>query len=132
MAAYVFDTERYLMMPDLIFRLNVKGGLDKIYLWKLINHPIFRERIQNLANGSAKSMSNISKERLQSLKIPVPPLALQQQFRPIRASRGRTESQDTAISGKSRNSVQITHAKLLLLKIRKIVRFSESAWQYGA
>jgi type I restriction enzyme S subunit len=59
MAAYVFNTERYLMMPDLIFRLNVKEGLNKLYLWKLINHPIFRERIQNLANGSAKSMSNI-------------------------------------------------------------------------
>ena len=48
MAAYVFETERYLMMPDLIFRLNVKSDLNKIYLWKLINHPIFRERIQNL------------------------------------------------------------------------------------
>ena len=80
MAAYVFETERYLMMPDLIFRLNVKSDLNKIYLWKLINHPIFRERIQNLANGSAKSMSNISKERLQSLQIPVPPLSLQNTF----------------------------------------------------
>ncbi len=80
MAAYVFNTERYLMMPDLIFRLNVKEVLNKLYLWKLINHPIFRERIQNLANGSAKSMSNISKERLQSLKIPVPPFDLQEKF----------------------------------------------------
>ena len=80
MAAYVFETERNLMMPDLIFRLNVKDDLNKIYLWKLINHPLFRERIQNLANGSAKSMSNISKERLQALKIPVPPLALQNEF----------------------------------------------------
>ena len=80
MAAYVFETERNLMMPDLIFRLNVKDDLNKIYLWKLINHPVFRERIQNLANGSAKSMSNISKERLQALKIPVPPLSLQNDF----------------------------------------------------
>jgi len=80
MAAYVFETERNLMMPDLIFRLNVKDDINKIYLWKLINHPIFRERIRNLANGSAKSMSNISKERLQTLKIPVPPLALQNDF----------------------------------------------------
>ena len=80
MAAYVFETERNLMMPDLIFRLNVKDDLNKIYLWKLINHPLFRERIQNLANGSAKSMSNISKERLQTLKIPVPPLELQNDF----------------------------------------------------
>ena len=80
MAAYVFETERNLMMPDLIFRLNVKDDINKIYLWKLINHPIFRERIRNLANGSAKSMSNISKERLQTLKIPVPPLTLQNDF----------------------------------------------------
>ena len=80
MAAYVFETERNLMMPDLIFRLNVKDDLNKLYLWKLINHPLFRKRIQNLANGSAKSMSNISKERLQALKIPVPPLALQNEF----------------------------------------------------
>ena len=80
MAAYVFETERNLMMPDLIFRLNVKDDINKIYLWKLINHPIFRERIRNLANGSAKSMSNISKERLQTLKIPVPPLELQNTF----------------------------------------------------
>jgi len=80
MAAYVFETERNLMMPDLIFRLNVKDDINKIYLWKLINHPIFRERIRNLANGSAKSMSNISKERLQTLKIPVPPLELQNDF----------------------------------------------------
>ena len=80
MAAYVYATEKHLMMPDLIFRLNTKDDLNKIFLWKLINHPIFRERIQNLANGSAKSMSNISKEKLQSLIIPVPPISLQEDF----------------------------------------------------
>ena len=80
MSAYVFSTPPKLMMPDLIFRLNSKTSCNKIYLWQLINHDLFRPCIQNIANGSAKSMSNISKERLSRLTIPVPPLALQQQF----------------------------------------------------
>jgi len=80
MSAYVFSTPPKLMMPDLIFRLNVKASCNKIYLWQLINHDLFRPCIQNIANGSAKSMSNISKERLSKLTIPVPPLDLQQQF----------------------------------------------------
>ena len=80
MSAYVYETLPNLMMPDLIFRLNTNETCHKIYLWKLINHDLFRENIKALSNGSAKSMSNISKERLMNLKIPVPPIELQNQF----------------------------------------------------
>lgn len=80
MAAYVFSTPQNLMMPDLIFRLNTKPNCNKIYLWKLINHELYRECIKSIANGSAKSMSNISKERLKKLCLPLPPLELQNQF----------------------------------------------------
>ena len=80
MSAYVFTDEKKLMMPDLIFRLNTRDCLNKIFLWKLINHTIFRGKIRNLASGAAESMSNISKVRLQTLPIPVPPLDLQNQF----------------------------------------------------
>lgn len=80
MCAYVYDTPAKLMMPDLVFRLNVSEHCDKIFLWKLINHDLFRSCIENIATGSAKSMSNISKERLLRLKIILPPIELQQQF----------------------------------------------------
>ena len=80
MCAYVTNTEPNLMMPDLIFRLNPNDKINAIFLWKLINHELFREKIQNIATGSAKSMSNISKERLGKLKIIVPPIPLQNQF----------------------------------------------------
>lgn len=80
MCAYVYDTPGKLMMPDLIFRLNTSEQCDKIFLWKLINHDLFRPCIENIATGSAKSMSNISKERLLRLKIILPPIELQQQF----------------------------------------------------
>ncbi|MGU8210203.1 restriction endonuclease subunit S [Clostridium perfringens] len=80
MSAYVYETEPSLMMPDLIFRLNTNENINKIFLWKLINHDLFREKIKALSNGSAKSMSNISKQRLMELKIPVPPIELQNKF----------------------------------------------------
>ena len=80
MAAYVYDTPKNLMMPDLIFRINPKKCCRKIYLWRLINHDLFRSQIQSIASGSAKSMSNISKERLGKSPICLPPLELQIQF----------------------------------------------------
>ena len=80
MCAYVNDTAPNLMMPDLIFRLNTNEKINKIFLWKLINHEFFRGKIQNIAIGSAKSMSNISKERLEKLAIILPPLHLQNDF----------------------------------------------------
>ena len=80
MCAYVYDTPSRLMMPDLIFRLNTTNRCNKVFLWKLINHNLFRDCIQAIATGSAKSMSNISKERLLNLEIILPPAELQEQF----------------------------------------------------
>lgn len=80
MSAFVYDTEPNLMMPDLIFRFVTNENINKIYLWKLINHSMFRGKVKALSNGSAKSMSNISKQRLMELNIPIPPIELQNQF----------------------------------------------------
>lgn len=80
MSAYVATTPAKLMMPDLIFRLNTNESCNKIFLWKLINHELYRSQIENAASGSAKSMSNISKERLGKLSIALPPIELQNQF----------------------------------------------------
>jgi type I restriction enzyme S subunit len=80
MCTYVWETPPALMMPDLIFRLNTNSKCRKIYLWKLINHDSFRSQIQAIAGGSAKSMSNISKERLGRLPIMLPPISIQDQF----------------------------------------------------
>ena len=80
MCAYVTYTPQKLMMPDLIFRLNTEPVCNKIFLWKLINHDLFRDCIGAIATGSAKSMSNISKERLGKLRIILPPIVEQEQF----------------------------------------------------
>ena len=80
MCAYVFETPPRLMMPDLIFRLNTNKNCNKIFLCQLINHELFRNNITAIAGGSAKSMSNISKERLKQLEIILPPFSLQEEF----------------------------------------------------
>ena len=77
MAAYVQNTPPKLMMPDLIFRLVPNEKVNAVFLWQLINCKKFRPVIQAISGGSAKSMSNISKERLGKIKVICPPRKLQ-------------------------------------------------------
>ena len=83
MAAYVSRTPPKLMMPDLIFRLVPNEKINPVYLWQLINCREFRPVIQAISGGSAKSMSNISKERLGRISVICPPRAEQDKLNPI-------------------------------------------------
>ena len=78
----VENTPPKLLMPDLIFRFDLieQAPVTKRYLHKLLTFPSKRRKVQGLAGGSASSMSNISKTRLASLAIELPPLGLQQEF----------------------------------------------------
>lgn len=78
--SYVYDTPPRLMIPDIVFRLNVKPCYDKRFLWALLNHPDQRRRLQCIAGGTNTSMVNISKERLCALPMVVPPIKLQREF----------------------------------------------------
>ncbi|MGZ8172612.1 restriction endonuclease subunit S [Methylobacter sp.] len=83
--AYVFKTKQHLMMSDLIFRLVIKdkNEINPLYMWKLLIDSRQRRIIQSLAGGAAGSMPNISKQKLKSTFIPVPPIELQNQFAAI-------------------------------------------------
>ena len=83
MAAYVHETPERLMMPDLIFRLVTNDRMNPIFLWQLINCKEFRPIIQGISGGSAKSMSNISKERLGKINVICPPRKIQDQLVPF-------------------------------------------------
>ena len=83
MAAYVQETPSKLMMPDLIFRLVPNEKMNAVFLWQLINCKEFRSVIQAISGGSAKSMSNISKERLGKITVICPPRKLQDAFIPF-------------------------------------------------
>ena len=80
--AYVESTPPHLMMPDLMFRLQVKdeSKLNKRYLHALLTNRRKRIEVQKLAGGSAGSMPNISKSKLLGLKIEVPSISEQLTF----------------------------------------------------
>lgn len=80
--AIVRETPGRQLLPDLIFRLTPKtdGCLHAEYLNVLFRQAQFRGLLQSIASGSSSSMPNISKSRLQSVKLSLPPIALQHQF----------------------------------------------------
>lgn len=78
--AYVFNTRSNLMLPDTIFRLKTKDTINKLYILHLFKNRRFKYKIKNLASGSAKSMSNISKSKLNDLLILAPSKQLQDKF----------------------------------------------------
>lgn len=77
--AYVAETRGRMLLPDLIFRLNIRnpGFLHPIYLWGILTTAAKRKELRQLARGSADSMPNISKERLRSLHIVLAPYEFQ-------------------------------------------------------
>jgi type I restriction enzyme S subunit len=80
--AYVRDTPQGLLLPDLIFRLCLAADSRLIpqFVRHAMMYPSLRGHIQRLAGGSAGSMPNISKAKLQTVQIPRPPQELQRQF----------------------------------------------------
>jgi len=81
-SALVRETPPRLLMSDLIFRLRLRpdAPVHSCFLHQLLISPTKRREIQKLAGGSAGSMPNISKGRLQAALIEVPPLPLQHEF----------------------------------------------------
>src|SRR5690606_11779321 len=97
--AYVWQTQGRMLLPDLIFRLRPKPALDPLYLWALLATPVVRAQLRRLASGTAASMPNISKERLRTLPVMVPPIALQAEFaRHAAAQRSLALRQEAALA----------------------------------
>jgi len=78
----VKKTRPKLMMSDLIFRLKISkpSEIHPVYLQSLLVYPTKRAFIQSLAGGAAGSMPNISKEKLMSVEIELPPIEIQSSF----------------------------------------------------
>jgi len=82
--AFVSKTPSKLMLPDTIFRINYdKQKIEGLFFYYVLNSNNFRKTIQNLATGSSGSMPNISKEKLNNVEIPLPPIKLQNHFAEI-------------------------------------------------
>jgi len=87
----VSHTNGNIMFPDIVFRMHARSEINAAYLSHALAYPLFGS-IRALAHGSAKSMSNIPKSELAELAVPLPPLALQQDFAAFAAQVDKTRA----------------------------------------
>jgi type I restriction enzyme S subunit len=79
--ALVDNVRPGLLMPDLIFRLGLdEQQIDRHYFQALMMSPLKRPAVRDLSSGSASSMPNISKARLKTLPLDLPPIEIQRDF----------------------------------------------------
>lgn len=96
--ALVAHTAGRRMLSDLVFRLRIceNAPLVPEYLWGLLTTESKRNSVQSLAGGSAGSMPNISKAKLRTVMVELPPLARQQSYaallRGVRGSMARSQA----------------------------------------
>lgn len=108
--AVVEEVRPHLLLPDLIFRLKLdRSQVNPRYFQALMMNPMKRKEVQTLAGGSAGSMPNISKARLNKLPVELPPIHLQETFaakvRGVGVQRERFE-QSTALLDELLQSLQ--------------------------
>lgn len=80
--SYVFDTPPNLLLPDKLWRFVWKQPqrVEPLFVWWLFQAPSIRRELGQRATGTGGSMKNISKPKVMTLEVPVPPLPLQKEF----------------------------------------------------
>lgn len=71
----------HLFLPDKIWKvITDESKLKRVYLHFVLQSKSIRESFINIATGSSGSMLNISMDKFKSIRIPVPPIELQEKF----------------------------------------------------
>ena len=80
--SYVFETPPNLLLPDKLWRFVWKEPrtVEPLFVWWLFQAGSVRRELGQRATGTGGSMKNISKPKVMTLEVPVPPLPLQKEF----------------------------------------------------
>ncbi len=80
--SYVFKTPPNLLLPDKLWRFVRKEPrtVEPLFIWWLFQTTRLRQELGQRATGTGGSMKNISKPKVMTLEVPVPPLTLQKEF----------------------------------------------------
>ena len=79
-AAYVWDVQDNVYLPDRLWRANLKEECNPIFVWQMLIQPSTKEQIRRECYGTSGSMKNISKPGMLAIKVKKVPLDLQNQF----------------------------------------------------
>jgi type I restriction enzyme, S subunit len=79
---YVFDTPPNHLLPDKLWRFVWRDDrpMDPQYVRMLFMTAAIKRELGRRASGTSGSMKNISKAKLMTIRIPVPPVDLQRAF----------------------------------------------------
>ena len=82
---FVFETPDNLLLPDKLWRVKLSEPrkANLLYLRYAFGHPAIQAQIGKRATGTSGSMKNISKAKMMSLEVPLPPVDLQDEFASI-------------------------------------------------
>ena len=69
-----------IYLPDRLWKVVLNDGVNPVFLWKLITNEITKLKIKRIASGTSGSMKNISKSKFLQIRVPLPPLSLQNEF----------------------------------------------------
>ena len=75
----VFDLDEEMVIAGYIIRVRLNEKLLPIVLSSYMNSAVLKEQLRNMAKG-AVNQANINAQELQSIKIYLPPIELQNQF----------------------------------------------------
>jgi type I restriction enzyme S subunit len=80
--SYVFQTPANLLLPDKLWRFVWKTPftVEPLFVWWLFQTASVRHELGQRATGTGGSMKNISKPKVMTLEVPLPPLPLQKEF----------------------------------------------------
>ena len=79
-AAYVWDVQDKVYLPDRLWKANLTDGCNPIFVWQMLIQPSTKEQIRRECSGTSGSMKNISKPGMLAIKVKKVPLELQNQF----------------------------------------------------
>lgn len=75
----MFDLEEPMIIAGYIIRVKLSKCITPRYVAKMFNLPSMKLLLKKMAKG-AVNQANINSKELASIKVPLPPLSLQQQF----------------------------------------------------
>lgn len=75
----MFDLDEPMIIAGYIIRVRLTERLNPRYVSALLNLPTMKLLLKKMAKG-AVNQANINSKELASIRIPVPPLSLQQEF----------------------------------------------------
>ena len=69
-----------IYLPDRLWKVILNDRVNPVFLWKLITNEKTKLKIKRIASGTSGSMKNISKSQFLQIRVPLPPLSLQNEF----------------------------------------------------